>query len=228
MDDEISRFRLVDFARISEDTVPETADNLIRHKFRNTPRWNYNPSRKRMPYVLVEATSRDDAKASVVGLGPEKGWPYNSEVCDLTYRYLRPRVSECFEVDNRLIHIRSNVALKIELTTGIVLDGMAALLWMQPCKTEMLPFNKYGLFGSVEKFALQESDFSSLDSLYWDLSAYKNRRRRTRLIKRSNLKLWSYERLSQQMDIFLQAFDMINSMSDEVLLARYEDLKGRR
>lgn len=221
-------FRLVDFARIAEPTVEDSADNYIRHKFRNTPRWNYNPSRSKTPFVLTEAASREDARNCVVGMGAENGWKYNSEVCDFTFRHLAPRVTECFQIESPVLHIRSDLAIRLEVTTGVVLDGEPAVFWLQPCKTEMFSFTKYPLFGGICKFAFQESDFANLDWLYWDLSAYKQRRRRTRLLKCSSLKPWNYEELNQRVGVFIEAYDLVEHMPEDAQIARFVELKHKR
>jgi len=124
---------LQDVVRLTGHDVDTTAANFRKYLRGQSPGWSYDPSKRLAKAVFASEMTRLAAVAACGQRGHVLGRPYNAQVGGLIWDAAQDRGHfMCHDLAARYLHLRSDMAIKVNPSFFFVEGGRPILFYLQP------------------------------------------------------------------------------------------------
>lgn len=162
---------LQDVVRLTGADVDITAENFRKYLRGSGPAWSYGPSKRLARAVFASDMPRKAAVAACGQKGHILGRPFNAQVGGLVWDAAQDRGHfMCHDLTARYLHLRSDMAIKVDPSFFFVEGGRPVLFYLQP-RSGHVP-SKVGLrvIASAIHSLYAVDEWSNADLLLLDLS----------------------------------------------------------
>jgi hypothetical protein len=162
---------LQDVVRLTGPDVETTAANFHRYLRGEGPVWSYGPSKRLARAVFALEMTRQAAVAACGQSGHVSGHPYNAQVGGLIWdaaqdhkRYV------CHDLAARYLHLRADMAIKVDPSFFFVDRGRPVLFYLQPRSGHVPSRGGLRVIASAIHSLYAVDEWANADLLLLDLS----------------------------------------------------------
>ena len=162
---------LQDVVRLTGPDVATTAANFRKHLLSQGPAWSYDPSKRLAKAVFAAEMSRRAAVAACGHGGHVLGRPYNALVGGLIWDAAQDRGRfMCHDLAARHLHLRSDMAIKINPSFFFIEGGRPVLFYLQPRSGHVPSKDGLRVIASAIHSLYAIDEWANADMLLLDLS----------------------------------------------------------
>lgn len=162
---------LQDVVRLTAHDVATTAANYRRHLRSSGPVWGYDASKRLAKAVFSLEMTREAAVDACGRIGNKLGRPHNQEVGGLIWDVAKERGQfMCHDLHARELHLRSDIAIKVDPQFFFVDSGRPIIFYLQPRRGHVPGANGLRIIASAIHSLFAIDDLERADLLLLDLS----------------------------------------------------------